>query len=100
MKQAAFALMVLLAVACASSKAQNGKPARPDVAIDVEQVVGPAQLNYPYGPMEVQYEFLIQNPSAQPITLTRIARGIPAGGGLESADELTLAAALSGRTRL
>src|SRR5260370_5637969 len=36
----------------------------------------------------------------KPITLTRIARGIPAGGGLESADELTLAAALSGRTRL
>ena len=34
------------------------------------------------------------------ITLTRIARGIPAGGGLESADELTLSAALSGRTRL
>jgi recombination protein RecR len=34
------------------------------------------------------------------ITLTRIARGIPAGGGLESADELTLAAALFGRTKL
>ncbi len=32
--------------------------------------------------------------------LTRIARGIPAGGGLESADELTLSAALSGRTKL
>jgi recombination protein RecR len=36
----------------------------------------------------------------KPISLTRIARGIPAGGGLESADELTLAAALSGRTKL
>jgi recombination protein RecR len=36
----------------------------------------------------------------KPITLTRIARGIPAGGGLESADELTLAAALSGRTKI
>ena len=34
------------------------------------------------------------------IALTRIARGIPAGGGLESADELTLSAALSGRTKL
>ena len=34
------------------------------------------------------------------ITLTRIARGLPAGGGLESADELTLYQALSGRTRL
>lgn len=64
--------MLLLAAACASSKAPNGKPAKPDVAIDVTQIVGPAQLNYPYGPIEVQYEFLIQNPSAQPITLTRI----------------------------
>jgi len=34
------------------------------------------------------------------LSLTRIARGIPAGGGLESADELTLSAALSGRTRV
>jgi recombination protein RecR len=34
------------------------------------------------------------------ITLTRIARGLPAGGGLESADELTLYQALSGRTKL
>ncbi|HEY4281802.1 MAG TPA: recombination mediator RecR [Chthoniobacterales bacterium] len=34
------------------------------------------------------------------ITLTRIARGLPAGGGLESADELTLYQALSGRTRV
>ena len=36
----------------------------------------------------------------KPLNLTRIARGIPAGGGLESADELTLSAALSGRTKL
>lgn len=34
------------------------------------------------------------------VTLTRIAHGLPAGGGLESADELTLYQALSGRTRL
>ena len=67
--------MLLLAAACASSKAQDGKPAKPDVAIEVAQIVGPAQLNYPYGPMEVQYEFLIQNPSAQPITLIRIDVG-------------------------
>src|SRR5437660_6403664 len=36
----------------------------------------------------------------KPVRLTRIARGIPAGGGLESADELTLCAALSGRTKI
>jgi recombination protein RecR len=31
------------------------------------------------------------------VSLTRIAQGLPAGGGLESADELTLSRALSGR---
>ncbi len=40
---------------------------------------------------------LLRNKS---VTLTRIAHGLPAGGGLESADELTLYQALSGRTRL
>lgn len=40
---------------------------------------------------EVLGEFSIQ--------VTRIAQGLPAGGGLEHADELTLSRALSGRTR-
>ncbi|MBA3543618.1 MAG: recombination protein RecR [Chthoniobacterales bacterium] len=35
-----------------------------------------------------------------PVTLTRLAHGLPAGGGLESADELTLYRALAGRTNL
>jgi recombination protein RecR len=34
------------------------------------------------------------------VNLTRIAHGLPAGGGLESADELTLYQALSGRRAL
>jgi recombination protein RecR len=34
------------------------------------------------------------------IPLTRLAQGMPAGTGLEYADELTLARALSGRTRI
>ena len=34
----------------------------------------------------------------KPLKLTRIARGLPAGGGLESADELTLYQALTGRS--
>src|SRR5437868_11393859 len=44
--------------------------------------------------------FIVDFLKDKPINLTRIARGIPAGGGLESADELTLSAALSGRTKL
>ncbi len=35
-----------------------------------------------------------------PVAITRIAQGLPAGGGLESADELTLSRALSGRTKI
>ena len=56
------------------------------LAVDVE---GEATTNY-----------LVDLLKNKPATLTRIARGLPAGGGLESADELTLSAALSGRTKL
>jgi recombination protein RecR len=35
-----------------------------------------------------------------PVQVTRIAQGLPAGGGLEYADELTLNRALTGRVRL
>jgi len=35
-----------------------------------------------------------------PVSTTRLAQGMPAGVGLESADELTLGRALSGRTRI
>jgi recombination protein RecR len=34
------------------------------------------------------------------VPVTRLAQGLPAGGGLEHADELTIHRALSGRTRL
>lgn len=35
-----------------------------------------------------------------PVSVTRLAQGLPAGIGLESADELTLGRALSGRTKV
>ena len=49
---------------------------------------------------EATTNYLVELLKSYPITLTRIAHGLPAGGGLESADELTLYRALSGRTRL
>jgi recombination protein RecR len=49
---------------------------------------------------EATANYLVNLLKDKPVSLTRIARGIPAGGGLESADELTLSAALSGRTKL
>jgi len=49
---------------------------------------------------EATTNYLVELLRKYPVTLTRLARGLPAGGGLESADELTLHRALSGRTRL
>ena len=49
---------------------------------------------------EATTNYIVDLLKNKPVALTRIARGIPAGGGLESADELTLSAALSGRTKL
>src|SRR3989475_12347660 len=56
------------------------------LAVDVE---GEATTNY-----------LVDLLKDKSLTLTRIARGLPAGAGLESVDELTLQQALSGRTKL
>ncbi len=49
---------------------------------------------------EATTSYLVELLRKYPVTLTRIAHGLPAGGGLESADELTLYRALSGRTKL
>ena len=49
---------------------------------------------------EATTNYLVDLLKERSVTMTRIARGLPAGGGLESADELTLYQALSGRTKL
>jgi recombination protein RecR len=49
---------------------------------------------------EATTNYLVDLLKDKPITLTRIARGLPAGSGLESADELTLYQALTGRTKV
>ncbi|MGH8092942.1 MAG: recombination mediator RecR [Chthoniobacterales bacterium] len=49
---------------------------------------------------EATTNYLVEMLKKYPVNLTRIAHGLPAGGGLESADELTLSRALSGRTKL
>jgi len=49
---------------------------------------------------EATTSYLVELLRKYPVALTRIAHGLPAGGGLESADELTLYRALSGRTKL
>jgi recombination protein RecR len=49
---------------------------------------------------EATTNYLVDLLKDKGINLTRIAHGLPAGGGLEHADELTLYQALSGRTKL
>jgi recombination protein RecR len=49
---------------------------------------------------EATTNYLVEILKGKPIKLTPIAHGLPAGGGLESADELTLYQALTGRTKL
>jgi recombination protein RecR len=49
---------------------------------------------------EATTNYLVDLLKEKPLKLTRIAHGLPAGGGLESADELTLYQALMGRTQL
>ena len=49
---------------------------------------------------EATTNYLVEILKGKPIRLTRIAHGLPAGGGLESADEFTLYQALTGRTKL
>jgi recombination protein RecR len=48
---------------------------------------------------EATTNYLVELLKNYPVTLSRIAHGLPAGGGLESADELTLYQTLSGRTK-
>jgi len=49
---------------------------------------------------EATTNYLVDLLKDKAVTLTRIARGLPAGAGLESVDELTLYQALSGRTKM
>ncbi len=76
-------LLLLSAVTvagCASSGAPKAKI--PEPAVGIEQVVGPAELNYPYGPIEVKYNLGVQNNAPFPITLIRVdvATANSAGG--------------------
>jgi len=64
----AFAALFLIA-ACAS---QRNMPNVTEPEIDVGQEIGPAELNYPTGPIEVKFDFRIANHWTKPMTVTRI----------------------------
>ena len=64
-------ITVAILASCASSN-QASKPKIPEPGIGIDQTVGPAQLGYPYGPIEVKYDLGIQNNAAETITLIRV----------------------------
>jgi recombination protein RecR len=49
---------------------------------------------------EATAHYLVDFLAQFPVSVTRLAQGLPAGGGLENADALTLSRALSGRKRM
>jgi hypothetical protein len=75
-------LCAVVLASCASSNQAGSKPKIPEPAIGIEQEVGPGELGYPYGPIEVKYNVAIQNNAPEAITLIRIDLQTinPAGG--------------------
>ena len=68
----------LLIIGCSSSSKPGGM-IRPE--IEIEQAVGPGDVGYPRGIIEVQFAMKISNRSAQPVTLRRIEIQSVGGGG-------------------
>src|SRR3982074_833949 len=80
-------MLVVAAVlaSCASSNQAGSKKKIPEPGSGIEQTVGPAQIGYPYGPIEVKYDLGVQNNAAETITLIRIdIQSINPGGGAYS----------------
>ena len=63
-------LVLALAAAGCTTTGQKVNITEPD--IDVAQEVGPQELNYPEGPMELKYDFRITNHWNQPMTVIRV----------------------------
>ena len=71
----------ILLASCGSSKSGSGLKIA-DPGIGIEQVVGPADLGYPYGPIEIKYNLAVQNNAGVPITLKRVdLRSDPGASG-------------------
>ena len=80
MKRLAAVAVSLLLVACASGTSnQNVKLIEPEVSM--VQLIGPAEMSYPNGQIDVKFGIDIINKSAEPITLRSIEFSTRAGGG-------------------
>jgi hypothetical protein len=61
-------LLALFVVACASNQQSSG----PEVAIHLTQTNTPNDIFYFAGPVAIQYQVAITNPTNQPLTLQRL----------------------------
>jgi hypothetical protein len=68
----AAATIALAACSTSAPGTPNKKAEIPAPAFEIRQLVGPAQLNYEEGPMEVKYRLDIGNRADIPITLSRL----------------------------
>lgn len=75
MKRAALLLTCLALASCAGTQANIIQP-----DVDLVQLIGPADQNYPEGSMEVQFALRVKNNSAEPIELRQVQM-IPVGEG-------------------
>ena len=60
---------VVLLAGCASSSTMSSGP---DVKVHLDQVAGPPDIYYFAGPVNIQYRVAIENPTDEPVTLTRL----------------------------
>jgi hypothetical protein len=71
MRYAGFLLFAIALASCSSSSSTpKANIIQPE--IDLVQVVGPAELNYPRGGADLRFELEIENRSGEPITLKRV----------------------------
>jgi hypothetical protein len=70
MRNAASLLFAIALVSCSSSSTPKANIIQPE--IDLVQVVGPAELNYPNGGADLRFDVEIANRSGEPITLKRV----------------------------
>jgi len=79
MRKILVALSLGFLIAACSSSPKRAGIVRPE--IEVDQLVGPGDVGYPRGIIEVQFGMKISNRSTQPITLRRIEIQSMGGGG-------------------
>lgn len=65
-------LLACFVAACSSSSTSAPKVKIADPDVEIEQQVGPAELGWPYGPVDLKYAVQVTNKWDQAMTVTRI----------------------------